>query len=138
MKKTLLLSTLLGGLFALGGCASIVGSREESVSFNTNVKGAEMVITNKSGKQVYSGEVPTTLSLKKKAGFFSGEKYTITATKSGYIPQEQTLDTGVSGWYWGNLLFGGLLGILIIDPATGAMWTFDEENVFLNLPKQEN
>ncbi len=37
-----------------------------------------------------------------------------------------TFDTKLDGWYFGNLIFGGLLGILIIDPATGAMWRLDE------------
>ena len=28
-----------------------------------------------------------------------------------------------NGWYLaGNFIFGGLLGWLIVDPATGAMW----------------
>lgn len=29
----------------------------------------------------------------------------------------------MNGWYIGNLLFGGIIGLLIVDPATGAMWT---------------
>lgn len=33
-----------------------------------------------------------------------------------------TLTTGPSGWYVGNVVFGGLIGLLIVDPATGAMW----------------
>lgn len=36
----------------------------------------------------------------------------------------------LDGWYFGNILIGGLLGMLIIDPATGAMWKIETE--FLN------
>ena len=32
----------------------------------------------------------------------------------------------MDGWYAGNILIGGLLGLLIIDPATGSMWKLDE------------
>ena len=33
----------------------------------------------------------------------------------------------MDGWFIGNLLFGGIIGVLIVDPITGAMW---------KLPKQ--
>jgi hypothetical protein len=36
------------------------------------------------------------------------------------------LTADIDGWYFGNLLFGGLIGILIVDPATGAMWKLPE------------
>ena len=36
----------------------------------------------------------------------------------------------LDGWYIGNIIFGGLLGILIIDPATGAMWRLDDSFAF--------
>lgn len=38
----------------------------------------------------------------------------------------------MDGWYMGNLLFGGFIGFLIVDPATGAMWKLDD-NVYGNL-----
>ena len=120
----------------LSGCASIVGSPQESVSFNSNIENATMVLKNKKNMVVYSGKLPMTLSLKKKAGFFSGETYTASVRKTGYASQEQILDTGLSGWYWGNILFGGLIGMLIVDPATGSMWTFDTDNVFINLSEK--
>ncbi len=129
--------TLMTVGFLLSGCASIVGSTSETVSFNSNVVDSEAVIKNKDNITVYSGTLPMTLSLRKKAGFFSRETYQILAQKKGYISQSQTLDTTLSGWYWGNLLFGGIIGMLIVDPATGAMWTFDSDNVFINLQKQE-
>lgn len=117
----------------LSGCASIVGSTSETISINSNVKNPTIKITNNKNIPVYIGETPTTLSLKKKEGFFNGETYTITAEKSGYASTTRILDTSLSGWYFGNIIFGGLIGMLIVDPATGAMWTFDDENIFLNL-----
>ena len=32
------------------------------------------------------------------------------------------LDSSLSGWYFGNIIFGGLIGMLIVDPVTGAMY----------------
>ncbi|MDA8868601.1 hypothetical protein N9H91_02170 [Pseudomonadales bacterium] len=42
--------------------------------------------------------------------------------KVGFSPKEYTLNSSVDGWYFGNLLLGGLIGMLIVDPITGAMY----------------
>ncbi len=39
----------------------------------------------------------------------------------------------MNGWYAGNIVFGGLIGILIVDPATGAMWDIKENNIVMDL-----
>jgi len=41
-----------------------------------------------------------------------------------HVQREKTtkIEGTMDGWYIGNLLFGGILGFLVIDPATGAMW----------------
>lgn len=46
----------------------------------------------------------------------------------------------MNGWYVGNILFGGVLGLLIIDPATGAMYSLStkETNVALKELNKEN
>ena len=44
--------------------------------------------------------------------------------KAGYRTSEVQISARIGGWYaFGNLLFGGLIGYLIVDPITGAMWT---------------
>jgi len=35
----------------------------------------------------------------------------------------------VNGWYFGNILLGGLIGMLIVDPATGAMYRLDSDYI---------
>jgi hypothetical protein len=35
------------------------------------------------------------------------------------------LKATLSGWYFGNIIFGGLIGMLAVDPATGAMWNIE-------------
>ncbi len=126
---------LFGSLFLLSGCCTIVDSPNESVVFNSNVDQTDITITNSKNQVVYSGQTPTTLTLNKKAGYFSGETYHVHASKTGYASTEYLLDTRLNGWYWANILFGGLIGMLIVDPATGAMWTFQENNVLTNLEK---
>ncbi|KGQ53534.1 hypothetical protein IO44_11000, partial [Gallibacterium anatis str. Avicor] len=33
----------------------------------------------------------------------------------------------IDGWYIGNILFGGIVGLLIVDPITGAMYKLPPE-----------
>jgi hypothetical protein len=43
------------------------------------------------------------------------------------VVQSVPLTAKINGWYFGNLLFGGIIvGMLIVDPATGAMWTLKD------------
>lgn len=37
-----------------------------------------------------------------------------------------TITGSMSGWYIGNILFGGLIGMLAVDPVTGAMYVLPE------------
>ncbi|MFZ3047160.1 MAG: hypothetical protein WA151_14710, partial [Desulfatirhabdiaceae bacterium] len=60
-------------------------------------------------------------------GFFDGQTYTIDFTAPGYQPQTCILDSYLNGWYFCNVILGGGLGMLIIDPATGAMWNFPDD-----------
>lgn len=39
----------------------------------------------------------------------------------------------MDGWYFGNILFGGLIGFLIVDPATGAMYTLKPDTLNVHL-----
>jgi hypothetical protein len=47
---------------------------------------------------------------------------------TGYDSHTAAIRRGVDGWYiGGNLVFGGLIGWLIVDPLTGAMWTLQKD-----------
>lgn len=129
-------------LITIEGCATIVGqSKPELINIRSTPDQASIEITDETGTKIFEGKTPTNVSLKKKKGFFSGKKYTLKISKEGYADKLITIDTKVNGWYiGGNLLFGGLIGWLIVDPASGAMWTLDTEevNVSLETAKQSS
>jgi hypothetical protein len=52
-----------------------------------------------------------------------------------YDTRTVPIDFKLDGWYIGNIIFGGLIGFLIVDPATGAMWKLDTEFVNETLSK---
>lgn len=113
---------------ALGtaGCASIFNGQTQSISVQSVPEGATVSVTNRAGQKIHSGTAPVTLTLQRGAGYFKSETYTIAFAKDGYIAREVVVSGNVSGWYIGNLLFGGLIGMLAVDPATGAMYVFPE------------
>jgi len=112
------------------GCASIVSKSEYPVSISSDPAGVEIAIENREGYRIYEGKTPATITLKAGAGYFKGETYTVTFKADGYTPHSAQIQRDVDGWYiLGNLVFGGLIGYLIVDPATGAMWTLKDLHV---------
>ena len=125
MKRTIQALALFITLTALNSCASIVSKSNWPVHVACDPAGATVTITNRSGRQVYKGTTPAMLSLRSGAGFFRKESYMVKFEFEGYATQEIPLECKVNGWYWGNLVIGGLLGFLVIDPATGAMYKLE-------------
>ncbi len=46
-----------------------------------------------------------------------------------YSTAEVKLASSVSGWYFGNIAFGGFIGMLIVDPMTGAMFNLAPDKI---------
>lgn len=128
MRTLVVAGSLLGLSLVVWGCASIVSKTAYPVAISSQPDQADIAITDETGKTIFTGKTPTTVTLNTKAGYFSGKDYTVTFTKPGYATHTAQIRRGVSGWYIaGNLFFGGIIGWLIVDPLTGAMWTLDEQ-----------
>lgn len=111
----------------LSGCASIFNGTTQPIAFSSAPEGASMTITNRAGEAVHAGTTPSTVTLKRGAGYFKSEAYTVKMKKDGFADLSQQVDGQVSGWYIANIMLGGLLGMLIIDPATGGMYSFPDK-----------
>lgn len=123
-------SIVLSSSILFTSCASIVSKSSYPISINSAPSEAQIVIKDKKGIEIFSGQTPATLKLKSGSGFFGKARYQVTFNKSGYQTKTVPVEFKLNGWYFGNLLFGGVLGMLIIDPATGAMYKIETE--FLN------
>jgi uncharacterized protein YceK len=110
----------------LSGCSSIVSKSDYPVSINSAPDGANFTITNKDGQKVQNGVTPSTVSLKASRGYFKGETYSVVLNKDGFTSATYQISSSVDGWYFGNILLGGLIGMLIVDPATGAMYSLPD------------
>jgi hypothetical protein len=129
--KVILLCVLVAAVFSQG-CASIVSKTNREVALRSYPKGATVTITDKRGKEVFEGATPTTVRLKT-GGPYSTRKYAITVSKDGYETENRIVKSAINGWYFGNLFFGGLIGLCVVDPLTGAMWTLSPRELDVTL-----
>jgi hypothetical protein len=113
-------------LLIFTSCASIVSDSDYNVKIKSEPKGANFTIKNKKGRIVQSGMTPANILLESGDGYFTKAKYRISYSKDGFEDTNQTLKAKIDPWYFGNVLFGGLIGLLIVDPVTGAMYKLPE------------
>jgi hypothetical protein len=111
------------------GCASIVHGGPRSVPVASTPPGAKVSIYDRNDKMVMMNNTPFIASLPVKGGYFKGQSYRLVFEMPGYATSEVNLKPTVSGWYFGNILFGGLLGMLVVDPLTGAMYNLSPEKI---------
>lgn len=113
--------------FALSSsCATIVSKNTYPVTVNSYPAGATFKVKNSRGQTLHHGKTPSTVTLKASDGFFKAAEYNIEVRSAKGKIVNYPITASVDGWYAGNILFGGLIGILVIDPATGNMWSLPE------------
>ena len=116
-------------------CATIVGDADQVINMSSAPDGARVSVVDEKGVTVFEGDTPTQVSLKKSDGtYFGGKSYTITITKDGHQSRTVSVNAKPNGWYIaGNLVFGGLIGWLVVDPLNGHMYNLSPETVDASL-----
>jgi hypothetical protein len=120
MKKILVLAISL----SLSNCATIIHGSKQDVGFSSNPTGASVTINGES-----FGKTPTVVKLQRK------DTHAVKITLDGYLPYEVLLTRKVDGWIAGNIIFGGIIG-LIVDAADGAMYKLSPEQLTAELRKE--
>lgn len=115
------------------GCATVVSKSSYPLLIRTEPKEATVTITDKKGKEIYKDVTDKLVTLKTSNGYFSKAEYQIKVSSPGYADQTVSVTYKLNGWYLGNLVIGGHLGLLIIDPLSGAMWKPDTKDVDVRL-----
>lgn len=103
---------LLIPLLLATGCASIVSDSDYPVTFNAK-EGQSYTVKNELGQEVFVGK-GTQMQMLKAGGSFNCMDYNV-ITDCGHSPVPSSID----GWVFGNILFGGIIGV-VVDPMTGA------------------
>ena len=128
MKKVLTTACLVAAL-TMTGCASIISGSTQTLTFKSVPEQASISISNKAGEKVHTGVTPVTVTLKRGNGYFKPAAYDVTFKKEGFQAKTIQVTGSVNGWYVANIIFGGLIGLLIVDPATGAMYTLNPSDI---------
>ena len=115
MRRTIF--SLVFASMMLTSCATIVSGSRQIVKFNSTPSRASVFIN---GKEM--GITPFAPKLKR------NENYKVSIKLEGYHPYEVELTKKFNEWYIGNILFGGIIG-LVIDPITGAVYKLTPKEV---------
>ncbi len=109
---------LLLAVLALSGCATMMAGGPDHVHVATNPAGATVFVDN-----APVGQTPTTVTLDR-----AKPKAEIRLELAGFAPITVTRGKSLNGWIWGNLLLGGLIGVLV-DVAANNSEKFDDEPI---------
>jgi hypothetical protein len=125
LKKLVCFVSAIGLITSSISCATIVSGRHQDLP----------VISSPSGATITIGGIkqasPATFTLDRRQSV-----YVVKVEMEGYEPVEMILKKGVNGWVFGNLLFGGIIG-LVIDLSTGSASKFKPDEVSVNLAKTQ-
>jgi hypothetical protein len=128
MESMLLKRAVLGLVcvavgFSASACATIIHGSSQKVDFASTPPEARVLVD---GRDL--GKTPITLKLARK------DNHTVRIELEGYQPFEIRIEKELSGWYLGNLVFGGVIG-LIVDPITGAMYKLSPKQIAATMTK---
>lgn len=110
----------------LTGCATIIVGPNQRITINSNPSSAKVIVKELGGIIRFSGTTPASCKLPRK------NEYTVHVKLEGYKEQTIFVNHSFNAWYIGNLLLGGIIG-LIVDFADGAIWNLDPEHIYIEL-----
>ena len=121
MKRAVLFG-LAPACIGMLGCATIIHhGGKQSILINSDPSGAMATIDG-----TMKLETPGQAKLKR------GQTHIVIFDKEGYESSKAFVDHDFSGWVFGNLGFGGLIG-LAVDFGTGAAWNLEPGTVSATL-----
>ena len=113
--------------FVCTGCATMFSDVNYPVMIESNPSSMLIHVLDDEGKLIHQGTTPTSVTLSSSQGYMKGASYTINLMRDGKVIGTNSMRSEIDGWYWANLVLGGLLGMLVVDPLTGKMWSLDTE-----------
>ena len=124
MTRTTLVALIASSL-ALTACASIMHGSSQDVGISSTPTSASVTVDN-----MAKGQTPFVAKLSRK------DNHVIHIAADGYQPADLTLTRSTSGWVWGNLLFGGIIG-LAVDAISGGLYKLTPDQLNATLSKQQ-
>lgn len=104
-------------VFSLISCATIVKGRFQKITVTSTPSEAWVIVDGQQIKTPGVVTLDTTRSM-----------YVLRFEKEGYEPVEFKVKRTLSGWLFGNIIFGGIIGI-VIDFASNSAYKLEPEEV---------
>jgi hypothetical protein len=104
-------------LAGLTSCASIVSGSYQTVTVQTGAAGSPVDNANcqlQNGRGTWDVTSPGSVSVHRDAS-----ELAVTCLKKGYGEGDTQVLSGTNNWVWGNIGFGGIIGVLV-DSTDGA------------------
>lgn len=115
---------VLAAALSFGACASIMHGTKQDIGISSSPTNAKVTVDN-----MPLGQTPLVAKLAR------GDNHIVKIELDGYQPFEATLTKKVSGWVWGNIVFGGIIG-LAVDAITGGLYNLTPEQLSAQLLRQ--
>lgn len=119
MKNVVIPMLLIAAI--LNSCATIVQGSHQSISISSNPTNAYIWVDRN-----YVGNTPLIVDMSRK------DTHIVRIELPGYQAYEICLARKVNGWIFGNIIFGGVVGIAV-DAITGAFYKLTPEQVMVDL-----
>ena len=119
MRFVAIVSVLVLATFP--SCALIVQGEAEEISIDADVQDVRVTIDGVGTKMT-----PCTFELER-----DGE-YVVVIEKRGYKTVEIVVEGSISAIFFGNILFGGVIGI-VVDVVTGAAYDLEPDEIFIRM-----
>lgn len=112
------------------GCATLTTGNSQSITISTKPSGATCTLI-RDGKVVgIVNPTPGTANVDK-----SKDDISIFCTKEGFQEAKAACDSNFQGMTFGNILFGGLIGV-VVDAGSGAMHKYPSEMTIMLVPAE--
>jgi hypothetical protein len=122
LARCLVVCVLVGSM-GLVSCATVLQRGPEPVTITSEPPDARVTITDlRSHQRLLQASTPVIAPLARHAGYMRPARYQVVVEKPGYQPYVLLLQAELEPKYFGNFVAGGPLGLLVIDPLTGAMY----------------
>jgi uncharacterized protein YceK len=104
-------------LTSLSGCATIMHGTRQSIGIASNPSNANVWVD-----RTFAGNTPIIVDMTRKDNHF------VRIELEGYQPYEATFSRKLSGWVFGNIVFGGVIG-LAVDAISGGLYMLTPEQI---------
>ena len=129
MQRTASCLVLSFGLLVTG-CATLTKGTSQAVTVNTDPTGATCTMTRDAKPVAIVNSTPGSVPVEKAQGTIA-----VLCRKQGYLDAAGALASEFQAMTFGNILFGGLVGV-VVDAASGAMHQYPDMVTITLIPEE--